>query len=132
MRGRLALLILAMGCGRELHVDEGYACLEGARFSSELPVQIDGDVEVQVSIPLSCEARTIDLACAIDVDGDVVTIRSSYVYAQPFRLSCESMLYYDSTTCEVALEPGTYTFVYGDDAIEVDVPGELHACLSAG
>ena len=124
LRDAAALLCLTLslaGCADKVteatYTDEGTACLDAPEADGAAVITVDPDL----CLSSSCDSLT-SAACTATVDGDTITVTSTFV-VESSGDTCTADCGMPTATCDLgALPAGTYTVVYGGVETTVAVP----------
>jgi hypothetical protein len=127
----LAAALLATGCADEVVLeDSGLACLTSTAGWSEAYQTFQADAPAYVTVRLdSCLSSTCtsdyQASCEAVVTGDsiVISAHGSYADESGAGSSCSQVCLTLDAACETPpLAEGSYTVVYGEEEISLDVP----------
>lgn len=125
-------VLFASACGGERsEVDTAQVCFGPSE--TEPAVTAEGEpLVLYVMGSAGCHTDDLAVSCSVTMDGDTLTVHTetSWVKTEPLAMSCESMLYMTSETCESPpLTAGTWIVRYGDEEKVIEVPSSIEGCL---
>jgi hypothetical protein len=134
LRGGLALasVVLVAACTGERgpqeevdHVDVGSACVTGEQDAAHTV-----SVDFGLCLSSSCD-ELLEASCTTTLDGSTLTVEATAtVRSKSGRLvSCTADCGLVTTECQTPpLASGSYTMVYGEESVELTVPGTDETC----
>lgn len=118
--GLLLSPVVLLACYPE-HGDYGGVCVTAEQ---------DGDKHVLVvtadSLDCASDHKGASFECSISVDGSAAHVETTFKDGKDPNDACANSLI---ATCEIAVEPGTYTIEFADEDKSLAVPSDSVVCL---
>jgi hypothetical protein len=117
----LALCLVLTGCAGEEHVDEAALCF----------VSATDELVVRVSWECGSDHRGAELSCDVTLEDDgALRVVSVFVDGKDPNDACAPPLEAECTSPPLA--DGTYEVRYGDETVEITVPGMAEPSCGQG
>jgi hypothetical protein len=117
-----ALAVLLLGCSPfEEVVDYGSACVSTEEVAGQQRLIVQAS-----SADCASDHEGASFECTITVEGNTAHIETVFQEGKDPNSACADPL---ETTCEVDVEPGTYTLSFRDEQQMITVPGGEQTCF---
>ena len=118
----IGLLGLSLACNRYPEIiDDAAVCVTAVEVGGQHKLFVEAD-----SFGCQADHKGASLECTISVDGSTARIRTVLQDGKDPDHSCAGPL---ETSCEVTVEPGSYTLEFDGEQLPIVVPGG-EACFS--
>ena len=122
MRTTLLLAVLLTGCWKPRRAEDPgtITCVD---FDDEVTIT----VVPEVCISSSCSRNYVATCTAVAEDG-VIEVRTQVRWGDrvgPMGCTDDCGPGFSNVVCSTTAEPGTWTVVYGDSEVEVELPSEV-------
>lgn len=118
---RFSPVVLLAACLYPEQSDYGGVCVTAKQ---------DGDKHVLVitadSLDCASDHKGASFECSISVDGSHAHVETTFKDGKDPNHACANSL---MTTCEVEVEPGSYTIEFADEDSTLEVPSAEVVCL---
>jgi len=99
--------------------DYGIICAESSADGATLEVFADSD-------DCSSDHEGVEFSCEVSVDGEVVTVTTTYVAGEDPDDGCAGP---STAACSADLPPGDYDLIFADEIWPIEVPLEQPLCI---
>ena len=108
---KLTLLALLVGCTNPEEIDYGAVCVTAEQSGDQHRLVVEAS-----SRDCASDHKGASFECTISADGNTAHIETVFQDGKDPNAACFGPLL---TTCEVEVEPGTYTLEFADEQYEL-------------
>ncbi|HLT39104.1 MAG TPA: hypothetical protein VK034_22625 [Enhygromyxa sp.] len=121
----LTLLPFVVGCQQYPEIaDYGVVCVTAEQSGDQHRLVVDAN-----SSDCASDHEGASFECSISTDGLVAHIETVFQDGKDPNDACAEPL---ETTCEIEVEPGSYTLEFAGEQYQLEVPGAGRVCIPGG